>query len=181
MKCFRPALVFLLVTFAVGVFCSCFDQGSLMQEPTPPADVEKEARRLKSSDLVERAMAAFALREAGRNAAAAASSLIEVLGDDTCINPIRCLEYDRYYSEKTSPGREAAKSLAAMGELALEPLLRALRDDTWMASKNAAWALGEMRYIDSSVRARAVRGLARRARRRAPGGTNERHRFPRGN
>ncbi|MET0646790.1 MAG: HEAT repeat domain-containing protein [Pyrinomonadaceae bacterium] len=130
-----------------------------MQESTAPADVEKEVRRLKSSDPVERAMATCALRKAGRNAAVATSSLIAMLGDDTFINPIRCLEDDRYYSEKTSPGREAAKTLAAMGEPALEHLLRALRGGDWRARKNAAWALGEMRYDDSSTRTRAIRAL----------------------
>lgn len=158
MKCFKPALVFLLTSFAVAV--SWFAQASPMQKSTPPVDVEKEARRLKSSDPVERAMAACALRKAGRNAAAATSSLIEVLDDDTFINPIGCLDDNRYHSETTSPGREAAKALAAIGEPALEPLLAALRGSNWKSSKNAAWALGEMRYVDVSVRARAVRGLS---------------------
>jgi HEAT repeat protein len=157
MKFFRPAMVFLLTTFAVAVFWLA--QGSPMQKSTPPADVEKEVRRLKSSDPVERAMAACALRKAGWNAAAA-SSLIEVLGDDTPINPIGCLEDNRYHSETTSAGREAAKALAAMGEPALEPLLGTLSGDNWKSRKNAAWALGEMRYVDASVRARAVRGLS---------------------
>lgn len=122
----------------------------LTQEQTPKQQVDaaEKIRALSSADGVERASAACALGR--RRAVEAIPSLIEMLGDDTAIEPVKCWAENSTWSpaldtfKQASPGEEAAIALAAMGQPAVEPLVAALGHANPSVRRNAAWAIGEV-------------------------------------
>jgi HEAT repeat protein len=113
-----------------------------------PADVAEKLKALSSADAAERAAAACAL---GRGRAAQAiPSLIQMLGDDASIEPVKCWDENVSWSpalatfKQASPGEEAAIALAAMGQASVEPLIAALGHANASVRRNAAWAIGEV-------------------------------------
>src|SRR5437764_7622324 len=148
-----PVLTLLILAGALG-------QGRAVGRVSRPQDASADAAEvgghvseLSSPDPVKRATAACALKRMGARATAAIPSLVGLLADDTSIEPIRCEDVGAYKSsEKTSPGEEAAKALAAMGGAAVAPLSDALGNSNWKVRKVAAWALGEIRSANAADR-----------------------------
>ena len=107
--------------------------------------------RLGSSDASERAEAACALGQRGPAAVSGVDELTALLSDSLRVGPIECgmspwlkkliaSKPEEWRKFETSPGREAAKALARIGEPALEPLLATLSSSTSPAARaNAAF------------------------------------------
>ncbi|HYP00107.1 MAG TPA: M56 family metallopeptidase [Pyrinomonadaceae bacterium] len=116
--------------------------------PQAQAEAGEKIRALASADARSRAAAACALGRKG--ASEAIPSLIQMLGDDTAIEPLRCWGENGSWSpalatfKQASPGEEAAIALAAMGQSAVEPLIAALGHANASVRRNAAWAIGEV-------------------------------------
>jgi hypothetical protein len=126
-----------------------------------PADVRHTIMILGSADAIERANAACSLGKMGNVAVVAIPSLIELFSDTTAIRSISCWAGHEWNpkgedAKDSSPGKEAAKSVAAMGQYALAPLIAALSDERWAVRSNAAWALGEMREGHKTNRTSAI-------------------------
>ncbi|HEX8458623.1 MAG TPA: M56 family metallopeptidase [Pyrinomonadaceae bacterium] len=111
-------------------------------------DVTEKIGALSSGDASERAKAACALGRA--RAVEAIPALINLLGDDASIEPLKCWDEDADWSpalatfRQASPGEEAAIALAAMGQASVEPLVAALGHGNASVRRNAAWAIGEI-------------------------------------
>jgi HEAT repeat protein len=110
-------------------------------------NVADKIRALSSADPLERASAACSLRSLGPRAAAAIPALIKMLADDTPIGRLDCNSEGSWkrgdrFVEDNSPGKQAALTLAAIGDEAIDPLINHLRDADWRARKNSAFALG---------------------------------------
>jgi HEAT repeat protein len=94
---------------------------------------------LASPDPARRAIAACQLSAMGRRAEDAVPALLRLLADATPITPVNC------WSDRTSPGLEAARALGAIrSATAVEPLLQALRSPNPTLRSTAARALGLM-------------------------------------
>ena len=112
--------------------------------------------RLGSSDASERAEAACALGQRGPAAVSGVDELTALLSDSLRVGPIECgmspwlkkliaSKPEEWRKFETSPGREAAKALARIGQPALEPLLATLSSSTSPAARaNPAFGVGEM-------------------------------------
>lgn len=102
--------------------------------------------QLSSSDPVARAKAACALRELGDEAATALDALVAMLPDGAPVEQSVCeRNWSRWNSEQTTtPGEQAAAALVSIGSRALKPLLSAVTHPSWIARRNAAWALGAL-------------------------------------
>ncbi|MGR3309393.1 MAG: HEAT repeat domain-containing protein [Candidatus Brocadiales bacterium] len=137
-----------LVGISLIMSASCglsYAQPNIPREKIPSninSDVREQFEKLYSSDPVERALGASNLGKAGKEAVSAIPFLIGILGDDT---KFIWLPYGNRFAEQTSPGREAAKTLAKIGEPALQSLIDALKDKYSSARKNAAVALGKIK------------------------------------
>jgi HEAT repeat protein/beta-lactamase regulating signal transducer with metallopeptidase domain len=125
-------------------------------------DSSMSMNALHSSNATERALAACALGRLG--AVEAIPALISLLGDDTPIQPIKCWDSGgwspaRHSFKQASPGEQAAIALAALSQLAVEPLIGALNNGDPRVRRNAAWAIGEIRGGLETNRAAAVEPL----------------------
>ena len=135
-----------------------FDQGNDQSQTLTAAAESLSA--LSSSSPTERAAAACSLGRLG--AVGAIPALINLLGDDTPIQPIKCWE-DDYWSpayhtfQPASPGEQAAIALASLS--AVEPLVGALSDSNPSVRRNAAWAIGDIRLSAGTNRSAAVEPL----------------------
>jgi HEAT repeat protein len=114
-------------------------------------DVDLLVKELKSADPVLRAKAACQLGRLGRGATKAIPALLELLGDDSPVDPKKLETWGyrmRWSSNKgpqpTSPGFEAANALGNMGKAAVAPLTEKLKDSSWFVRMNAADALGDI-------------------------------------
>lgn len=146
------SLLFTVTVLATSAFSFNFRSAkneSVRRQAQPAqADTTEKIRALSSVDAKERAAAACAL---GRGRAIQAiSSLIQMLGDDAAIEPVKCWDNNGSWSpalatfRQASPGEEAAIALAAMGQPAVEPLVAALGQANASVRRNAAWAIGEV-------------------------------------
>jgi HEAT repeat protein len=132
----------------------------MQADPPARADVAEKLKALASADASERAAAACAL---GRGRAVqAVPSLIQMLGDDAAIEPVKCWGENGSWSpalatfKQASPGEEAAIALAAMGQPAVEPLIVALGHANASVRRNAAWSIGEISGGMTVIRESAV-------------------------
>jgi beta-lactamase regulating signal transducer with metallopeptidase domain len=146
------SLLLTVTAFATSVFSFNFrttKNESVIRQDQPAQDAAAEKiRALSSADATERAAAACAL---GRvRAIQAIPSLVQMLGDDASIEPVKCWDNNVSWSpalatfKQASPGEEAAIALAAMGQPAVEPLIGALGHANASVRRNAAWAIGEV-------------------------------------
>jgi HEAT repeat protein len=100
---------------------------------------------LGANDPIVRARAACALKEHGDRAGDAIAPLVRLLGDRTAIDAAVCRErWMRDAEDQTSPGELAAAALVAIGSRSVQPLLAVLEQPSWIARRNAAWALGAL-------------------------------------
>ena len=106
-------------------------------EGQAPEEVKKEIGILRTGSAVEKARAAVRLGEKGEQARGAILALMETFRDTTGVR--------RDPLTPTSPAKEAAKAVARIGTIAVEPLIEALKDSNWKVREAAAWALGEIK------------------------------------
>jgi HEAT repeat protein len=99
---------------------------------------------LTAADAVARTRAACDLRALGNAAADAIAPLIAMLGDPAPVESSVCGRHSwgNGSDNLTTPGKQAAAALVAIGTKAFQPVMGALRSQTWTARENAAWALG---------------------------------------
>jgi HEAT repeat protein len=115
-----------------------------------PAQARPDARQLTtqlaSADPQQRAKAACGLRELGDEAAVAVDALLALLPDGAPIPMMVCeRNWGRWNQEQTTtPGEQAASALVSIGSRTLKPLLTAVTHSSWIARRNAAWALGAL-------------------------------------
>jgi HEAT repeat protein len=112
----------------------------------PQHTIQELSGQLTASDPAVRARAACDLRERGDNAGAAIDALIALLPDAAPLERSVCGQnWWRWNPEsRTTPGEQAASALVAIGSRALDPLMKTLRHPSWVARRNAAWALGAL-------------------------------------
>jgi HEAT repeat protein len=116
-------------------------------------------KALSSSNPTERAAAACSIGRLG--AVSAIPALIEMLGDDTTIQPVKCWDGGDWSPalhtfKQASPGEQAAIALASLGQSAVGSLVAALGNGNPSARRNAAWAIGEIRGGRGTDRSAAV-------------------------
>ena len=115
-----------------------------------PAQTRQDARQLiaqlSAADPQVRAKAACGLRELGDDAAVAVDALVALLPDGAPIPMTVCeRSWGRWGQEQTTtPGEQAASALVSIGSRTLKPLLAAVSHSSWIARRNAAWALGAL-------------------------------------
>jgi HEAT repeat protein len=115
------------------------------------ASVQQRTVRELTSDLgaadpSARARAACELKDHGDAAAGALQPLIALLADGAPIDASVCARrwWRGNLDTLTTPGEIAAATLVAIGGKAFDPLMATLRHSTWIARRNAAWALGAL-------------------------------------
>ena len=112
------------------------------------ADIKQKVQSLYAPNPTKRATAALQLSEFGAKANPAIPFLVSMLGDDVLIDPVD--DYTHWWSSnyeiilKTSPNREAAKTLAILGEKAVDPLIKGLQDTDWKVRSKSAHVLGNI-------------------------------------
>jgi HEAT repeat protein len=129
------------------IACAIVLMGAGAIAGSQPRDVTAAAAGLTSPDPVARTKAACALRELGRDAAAALAQLTALLDDGSPVDPGVCGERTwrfRGGDESTTPGEQAASAMVAIGSASLPPFSKALKGPVWIARKNAAWGLGAL-------------------------------------
>ena len=100
---------------------------------------------LGASDPAVRAKAACDLRKQGEEASDGLGALVALLEDAAPVAGEVCRRHwGRGDRQLTTPGQEAAATLVAIGGRAAQPLLGALESPSWVARRNAAWALGAL-------------------------------------
>jgi hypothetical protein len=134
----------LLVMASVGLMgLHLYAQPTIPRENIPPhipADVRQQIERLYSSDPMERASAAFWLRKMGDKAIPSIPFLIAILPEITqSVCSVSGCEFAPF------PGEEAARTLIALGEPAVEPLAAALKDENLGIRRMAASTLGNIK------------------------------------
>ena len=140
------------------VLCSAADMAATLVLMLPlliacgdaPAQARPDARQLvaqlSAADPQVRAKAACGLRELGDDAAIAVDALVALLPDGAPIPTTVCeRNWGRWGQEPTTtPGEQAASALVSIGSRTLKPLLAAVSHSSWIARRNAAWALGAL-------------------------------------
>lgn len=119
------------------------DKGSLTPE------LRAQIIRLYSRDAVQRARAAFHLGNMAEGAAPAVTYLIRLLPDNTPVQLSSYLGGGYTSSLETTPGQEAARALAEIGDQASNALILALSDRRPQVRRLAAKALGQIGSINS--------------------------------
>ncbi len=119
---------------------------SVLPAMRPQLTVKQLSEELSTSDPAVRARAACELRERADNAGAAIDALVALLPDASPLERSVCGQnWWRWNPEsRTTPGEQAASALVAIGGRAFDPLVKTLRHQSWVARRNAAWALGAL-------------------------------------
>jgi HEAT repeat protein len=126
---------------------------------TSAAPQARTETRAGTPDAQQRAQAAC---DAGRNRdTERIPALIDMLGDDTRTELIRCWTNGRWSPaldtfKHPSPGEQAAIALASMGRVAFLPLQNQLDSTNATVRRNAAWAIGELTNMPPGERDGAV-------------------------
>jgi HEAT repeat protein len=123
--------------------------------PNTSIEVRKQIERLYSSDPIERAWGAYNLGAMESSASSAVSFLSAILHDHTQLKwvglgepqspgfPATCyLSDDSDDLHSTTPGREAAKALASIGDAAIDSLIDALKYKDELVQLRVTQALG---------------------------------------
>ena len=107
--------------------------------------VKDAAAALAAGDPISRARAACALKKEGDLAADAVRPLVQLLADASPVERSVCEQHwGQHRDPLTTPGELAAAALVSIGSRAFDPVLSALKDQRWVARRNAAWALGAL-------------------------------------
>jgi HEAT repeat protein len=126
------------------------------------ANATESMQALNSPKSAERAAAACLLGRLG--AVEAIPALLNLLGDDTPIEPIKCWSSGNWSPaldtfKQASPGEQAAIALASFGQSAVDPLITMLNNASPSVRRNASWAIGEIRGGLGTDRSAAVEPL----------------------
>jgi HEAT repeat protein len=128
------------------------------QQRSEQPSARKLIADLEAADPVARVKAACGLRDLGDAAADAIAPLTKLLADGSPVDARLCTR--RWWrggsDDVTTPGEQAASALASVGSPAIPALLGALKQDAWIARRNAAWALGaidDRRAVDPLIQA----------------------------
>ena len=129
------------------------------EPPTSATNATQPQAQSNSPAADERTISAC--QAAKRGDSAAIPSLIEMLGDDSRTQLIRCWDTGRWSPalqtfKHPSPGEQAALALASMGRPAFGPLSQQLRSPNATVRRNAAWAIGELTNMVPGERSAAV-------------------------
>ena len=125
------------------VAVSASEQRSAIEQLKVPRRLKDEMLHLYDHDPVERAWAAYRLAKLGQGAAAAVPHLENLLQDDKEVLLSRYLGSGFSSSAATTPGEEAARALAKIGEPAVETLIRNLSNQNPQVRRLSAKALGQ--------------------------------------
>jgi HEAT repeat protein len=128
--------------------------------PQERVDTPQLIAQLSSPDPRVRTRAACALRGKADAAAGALDALVAMLPDGAPVEQSVCERNWGRWNDKltTTPGEQAASALVAVGKRAFKPLLAALTHESWIARRNAAWALGAL--DDAAAAPGLVKALA---------------------
>lgn len=116
-------------------------------KPRPQTrDLTELTAALTATEPTARARAACELRGLGEQAASAIEPLAALLADGSPVSAEVCVRWwgRRNDDHEATPGELAASALVAIGSRAYAALENALRSATWIARRNAAWALGAL-------------------------------------
>jgi hypothetical protein len=115
-----------------------------VQPPREQPKVTALITQLAAPDPELRTKAACGLRELGDDAAPALDALVALLSDGAPVEQSACeRRWSRWSTDgRTSPGEQAAAALVALGQRTVPPLVQSLKSSSWIARRNAAWALG---------------------------------------
>jgi HEAT repeat protein len=136
-------LAILLTVISLVIFGHAYSQPRIlsenMQENIRP-EVGQLIDKLHSEDLGERGNSLIKLGEMGRKAVPAIPSIIGMLSNNRSFS----VQTQTSHVETSIFSREAIKVLIIIGQPAVEPLIKALRDKNIIVRKNATEALGEI-------------------------------------
>ncbi len=123
--------------------------GGCAVSPAGQADIHRQLAAIASPDARERARGACELQALGTRAAPAIPALVQLLADKTPVAGNVC---DRGLARshpackgQTTPGREAAATLASIGHAAFESLLAAIGDSPRATRAAAVFGLGGLK------------------------------------
>ena len=136
-------LTILLAFISLVIVGHSYSQPRILSEKLPEniqPNVGQLIEKLHSEDPGERGKALIKLGEIGRKAVPAIPSIIGMLSDTRSFS----VQTQTSLVETSMLSREAIKVLIIIGQPAVEPLIKALRDKNKIVRKNAAEALGEI-------------------------------------
>ena len=144
----------------------CTAQPTLSRSQIPSRlipEMKEQLNHLYDTDAGVRARAAAYFGDLGERGEAAIPFLISMLADDIKIDPINEGRYlismfDYEVTLKTSPALQAARSLSNLGDVAVKPLIDALKHDSRQVRLKAVKILGMLESVE------AVRPLMEAAR-----------------
>lgn len=157
-----------LVCGLTGLACAAYTRHRSQTQSTQtvaPVKIQKTIDELRSTDPLRREVAACALRKMGAVAAPAIPALIELLGDNTAIDPEKSCRKQTAFGNTAqngidvveySPAEAATEALIAIGSPVVSPLLAALHSGQWMVRKNALRVLAfttDNRAVDPLIAA----------------------------
>ncbi len=129
----------LLIVFVVNfVFINQSFSSSDVLTSNFPQGEKKQIQELFSEDNVKRVRALRKISEMGENAIPVIPTIIDLLDENTFV----LLENDDKLNETTSIEKEAKLALVKIGKPAVNPLIKALKDEDVLIRRNAAEVLG---------------------------------------
>jgi HEAT repeat protein len=148
-------LAILLTGISLVIFGHSYSQPRIFSENLPKniqPEVGQLIEKLHSEDPGERGKALIKLGEIGQKAVPAIPFIIGMLSDTKYFS----VQSQTSLVETAMLSKEAIKALTIIGQPAVEPLIKSLRDKNSIVRKNAAEALGELgdkRASDSLITA----------------------------
>lgn len=114
---------------------------------SPPRTLDALVTDLASTDPEARVRAACGLRRRSDRPAVPLEPLLRLLDDASPVDATACgnRSWGMGPDNLTTPGGEAAVTLASLGSRAVDPLMDALQSSSWLVRRNATWALGRLR------------------------------------
>lgn len=131
----------------------------VVQHPVKPSATTTPAPQSEAPVADNRALSAC--EAAKRGDVSAIPALIELLGDESRVQPMKCWDTTRWSPalltfKHSSTGEQAALALASFGRPAFQPLSNQLISEDAAVRRNAAWAIGELTNMAPGQRSSAV-------------------------
>ena len=152
----KTAVLFLTVVVgchvAIGAELSFLEKNPALKEQLlqwereAPEAVKREIRTLRTEVSIDKAHAAFRLRDSGASTKGAILALIETFADRRQLIWMLTGSVNAP-GNRTSPASEAVRTLGKIGTPAVEPLIAALMDESNSVRRSAAEALGEIKDL----------------------------------
>ena len=145
----KKIIPFLLLAVITSLLFSCAASGPRLSKVENKVPVNKVHPRIKkyiqqlySDDPVERTWAVYNIGKLHSYAVNVAPYLVAMLGDTTTVVMSRYIDNDYTSGTVTTPADEAVKAIAKIGDVAVKPLLKALKDKNQDVVLRAIKALG---------------------------------------